>query len=217
MQAESQLQDHLIKLKEAAIISDPGPPSAPAFTPKEQVLDATKRKMQYVSEEITQQQRAEFDRIRKSTTVEQEDSRKSFKEEIYQNKDDSHEDTPSISSSVKDAMNILLPGSTRRSVVVPTSPTSNRIIGGTPSGSEDGDSLDLDNILSQNNKTKIRRSTISDSAISIPTWANSSQTEDIASTAKRAIDFLSDSNKKTTITKTTIRQSKKEASIFDED
>jgi hypothetical protein len=201
MQTESQLQDHLIKLKEAVITSDPGPPPPPpVIIQKEEILDATKRKMQDVSDGITQQQRAEF---RKSAT-EPEEKKKSTE------KDDSNDDIPSISSSVKDAMDVLLPGSSKRSSIVPTSPSSYRIVGDTPSDSEE-DSVDL-NALLGNNNTKIRRNTQSDPSIAIPKWGNNSQGDDIASMAKRSIEFLSSDNTKKASSKT-----KKEASIFDED
>jgi len=204
LQTENQVQDHLIKLKEAVITSDSAPPPPPpVIIQKEEILDATKRKMQDVSDGITQQQRAEFDRIRKSAT-EPEEKKKSTE------KDDSNDDIPSISSSVKDAMDVLLPGSSKRSSIVPTSPSSYRIVGDTPSDSEE-DSVDL-NALLGNNNTKIRRNTQSDPSIAIPQWGNNSRSDDIANMAKRSIEFLSSDNTKKASSKT-----KKEASIFDED
>ena len=208
MQTESQLQDQLIKLKEAAITSDVPPLTTSGIIAKEDVLDATKRRMQATSEEITQQQRAEFDRIRKSTTVTNSDDHDDKKSNISVNtKDDSSDDVPSISTSVKSAMDVLLPGSSiRPSVVVPTSHTSQRIVGDTPSDSED--SIDLDVLLAgQKNTTKTRSKTNSDP----PSWnTRATSSEELAEAAKRSIEFLSNNNKKS-------NKANKESSIFDED
>lgn len=206
MQTESQLQDQLIKLKEAAITSEQDvPPITTGILTKEEVLDATKRRMQETYEEITQQQRAEFDRIRKSAIISTDEPEEKKSNIIINTKDDSNDDIPSISTSVKSAMDVLLPGSSKRPSVVATSPTSQRIIGDTPSDSE-SDSIDLDELLSgKKNVTKTRSKTNSDP----PSW-NTKSNEDLAAAAKRSIDFLSNNNKKS-------NKSNKESSIFDED
>ena len=206
MQTESQLQDQLIKLKEAAITSDQGVPPPPPPPPtttaaaKEEILDATKRRMQETSDGITQQQRAEFDRIRKSAVINNSDNDE--KKSNTNSKDDSNDDIPSISTSVKSAIDVLLPGSSKRPSVIATSPTSQRIVGDTPSDSED--SIDLDTLLGKN-VTKTRSKTNSDP----PSWSNKSN-EDLAAAAKISIDFLSN-NKKSN------NKANKESSIFDED